>query len=178
MSSPNPFAPPGAVVSDVNLTPEAFQPVRVFSIAGRMGRLRYLSYVIGASLLIGFVGGGILGAIGVAMNSALVIGLGTVLMYGGILVLTVMFLIQRSHDMDLSGWFSILAFIPFVGLYWLFKGGTPGPNRFGPPPPPNTLGVKILAWILPVIFIVGILAAIALPAYNSYVQRAKAAQVK
>lgn len=177
-SSPNPFAPPGAVVSDINLSPEAFQPVRVFSIAGRMGRLRYLAYVIGASLLISFVGGAILGAIGAAMNSAAVIGVGTVLMYGGILVLSVMFLIQRSHDMDLSGWFSVLAFIPLVGLYWLFKGVTPGPNRFGPPPPPNTLGVKILAWILPVILIIGILAAIALPAYSDYTKRAKAAQMK
>src|SRR4029079_6804195 len=98
--------------------------------------------------------------------------------YAGTLVLNFMFIIQRSHDMDMSGWFSILALIPFVGLYWVFKSGTPGPNRFGPPPSPNTLGVKILAWILPGIAAIGILAAISLPAYVNYQARVKAVQVK
>ena len=40
--------------------------------------------------------------------------------------------------------FLLLALIPFVGLIWIFKGGTPGSNRFGAPAPANTLGVKIL----------------------------------
>ena len=177
MSSPNPFAPPMAHVRDIEQA-QQFQPVRIFSIAGRIGRLRYLAYVIGCSLLMSFVGGAIAGAVGAAANSPnLIVGM-TILIYGVIAVLNVMFLIQRSHDMDLSGWFSILAFIPFVGLYWLFKGGTPGPNRFGAPPPPNTLGVKILAWILPVIMLIGILAAIALPAYVDYQTRAKAVQMR
>ena len=51
-------------------------------------------------------------------------------------------LIQRSHDMNLSGWWSIAAFIPLVGLFWLFNGGTPGVNRWGAPPPPNTRRVE------------------------------------
>lgn len=175
MSSPNPFAPPLAQVHDIDQA--QFQPVRLFSIAGRIGRLRCLAYTIGASLLTAFFGGIIAAVVGAAAHSPAVIGAVVFVVYGAAVVLNVMFLIQRSHDMDLSGWFSILGFIPIVGLYWLLKGGTPGPNRFGAPPPPNTLGVKILAWILPAVMVIGIVAAIALPAYVNYQARVKAVQV-
>ena len=84
-------------------------------------------------------------------------------------------LIQRSHDMNISGWWSFAAFIPFVGLFWLFNGGTLGPNRWGAPPPPNTMGVKIIALFFPILAIIGIVAAVALPAYQQYTVRAKAA---
>lgn len=168
MSSTNPFAPPVAHVSDIALSPDEVQPVRVFSVSGRIGRLRYFAWAVGAWFL-------------VSMASALAGPQAPALMWVGmaaLFVLNVMFLIQRSHDMDLSGWFTILAFIPFVGLFWLFKSGTPGANRWGAPPPPNTLGVKLLAWLLPAIMVIGILAAIALPAYSDFQKRAKAAQMK
>ena len=84
-------------------------------------------------------------------------------------------LIQRSHDMNMSGWWSLAALIPIVGLVWVFKGGTAGTNRWGAPPPPNGPMVKIFGLLMPVLFVVGILAAIALPAYQGYVTRAKAA---
>jgi len=84
--------------------------------------------------------------------------------------------IQRSHDMDWSGWTAILAFIPLVGLIWLINSGTAGGNRFGAPPPPNGLLVKIGGLIFPILFLIGVLAAIALPAYQDYTKRAKAAQ--
>ena len=74
----------------------------------------------------------------------------------------------------------LLILIPLLGMIWgfiwLFGRGTPHANRYGPPPPPNSLGVKILGTVLPINFIVGILAAIALPAYSDYVKRAQAAQ--
>jgi Tfp pilus assembly protein PilE len=54
--------------------------------------------------------------------------------------------------------------------------GTDGPNRFSTPPPPNTTGAVVLALIIPLIFILGIVAAIALPAYQQYVNRAHATQ--
>jgi hypothetical protein len=54
--------------------------------------------------------------------------------------------------------------------------GSRGENRFGPPPPPNTWGVRVLGVILPVIALVGILAAIAIPSYKNYTDRARAAQ--
>ena len=47
-------------------------------------------------------------------------------------------IIRRCHDIDKSGWWSLLMLVPFVnivfGLYILFKKGTAGRNRFGPDP--------------------------------------------
>jgi uncharacterized membrane protein YhaH (DUF805 family) len=46
--------------------------------------------------------------------------------------------VRRLHDLDKSGWFALLVFIPLVGtiilIYWACQEGTPGPNRFGLPP--------------------------------------------
>ena len=47
--------------------------------------------------------------------------------------------IKRWHDRDKSGWWMLIALIPIIGSIWLlielgFLAGTPGPNRFGPPP--------------------------------------------
>jgi uncharacterized membrane protein YhaH (DUF805 family) len=45
---------------------------------------------------------------------------------------------RRFHDMDRSGWWQLIVFIPIVGiivmLIWLAFRGTEGPNRFGPDP--------------------------------------------
>lgn len=45
---------------------------------------------------------------------------------------------KRFHDLDKSGWWTLVSFIPIVGPIWIFvelglKRGTPGDNRFGPP---------------------------------------------
>lgn len=45
--------------------------------------------------------------------------------------------IRRLHDGDRSGWWLLLAFIPFGGIVLLIfycLDGTPGPNKFGPDP--------------------------------------------
>ena len=46
--------------------------------------------------------------------------------------------IKRLHDLDMSGWYWLLLFIPFVnlifGLYLLFRDGTIGSNQYGPDP--------------------------------------------
>lgn len=179
MSTVNPYSPPRSAVADIDGQDEAaVQPVRLWSWRGRVGRLRYLSYTMVAYLLMVVVAGlfgAIAGAFGGKDTSAGLVGMLAVIPY---FVFVSFQTIQRSHDMDWSGWMSLLAFIPFAAFIWIFKAGTPGPNRFGAPPPPNTLGVKIGASLIPAVFVIGIVAAIALPAYQSYVQRAKAAQMK
>jgi len=46
--------------------------------------------------------------------------------------------IRRLHDLDKSGWWTLLIFIPLVGaiilIVWACTRGTLGPNRFGPDP--------------------------------------------
>jgi hypothetical protein len=70
--------------------------------------------------------------------------------------------------------------IPLVGLYWMFARGTQGANRFGPPPPPNSTGVKILFWIGIFFMVFGmILGGIGMgfaTYYQSQLQRAHAMQ--
>ncbi|UVC09161.1 DUF805 domain-containing protein [Rhizobium sp. TH2] len=45
--------------------------------------------------------------------------------------------VRRLHDLDKSGWWVLIAFIPLIGalvlLYWFCQPGTPGDNQFGPP---------------------------------------------
>jgi uncharacterized membrane protein YhaH (DUF805 family) len=44
---------------------------------------------------------------------------------------------RRLHDLDRTGWWTLLWFLPLVGaivlIIWFIRPGTPGPNRFGPP---------------------------------------------
>ena len=46
--------------------------------------------------------------------------------------------VRRLHDIDKSGWFLLLAFVPLVGIIiliiWACREGTRGANRFGAQP--------------------------------------------
>lgn len=177
-SAANPFQPPRAKVDDVHGFSGSHQPIKLWSAKGRVSRLQYLGYLMGGYLLL-IVGAAILGAIAAAagFNPAVgsVIGMVAAIPY---VVFSILMLIQRSHDMGWSGWTALLALIPFAAFIWMFKAGTPGENRFGAPPPPNTTKVKILALLLPIVALIGMLAAIALPAYKGYTDRARAAQAQ
>jgi uncharacterized membrane protein YhaH (DUF805 family) len=173
----NPYAPPQAAVADIDDARGGTAPVRNWSAQGRIGRLRYIAHLTGAYLVMILF----MFLVGFTMAFLKAETAATVLIWGGAGVYLWFFVlktIQRSHDMGWSGWMSLLSIIPVVNLIWWFKGGSAGANRFGLPPPPNTTGVRILGLLLPVIMILGILAAIALPAYQQYTIRAKAAQMK
>ncbi|AKM09515.1 DUF805 domain-containing protein [Croceicoccus naphthovorans] len=47
-------------------------------------------------------------------------------------------MIRRLHDVDKSGWWILIAFVPIIGglilLYFCLIEGTRGDNRFGPDP--------------------------------------------
>lgn len=51
---------------------------------------------------------------------------------------SIMIMIKRWHDVDKSGWFTLLVFVPIVGffaaLYLIFARGTDAENRFGANP--------------------------------------------
>jgi uncharacterized membrane protein YhaH (DUF805 family) len=44
--------------------------------------------------------------------------------------------IRRLHDLDRSGWWIFIVFVPLIGaillIVWYCSRGTQGPNRFGP----------------------------------------------
>jgi len=172
MATVNPYRSPTAAVHD---QVEEYGEVRVFSTAGRLGRVRYIGYSIGLTLLFSAIGGVLGGIVGAAGIVALAGPLG-LLMGLAVLVVQVMLTIQRCHDFNANGWLCLLVLIPLVNLVFWIVPGTDGPNRYGAPPPPNSAGVVALALILPMVFVIGIMAAISIPAYKQYQDRARAAQ--
>jgi uncharacterized membrane protein YhaH (DUF805 family) len=46
--------------------------------------------------------------------------------------------VRRLHDIDRTGWWILISFVPLVGfillVVWWATKGTDGPNRFGPDP--------------------------------------------
>jgi uncharacterized membrane protein YhaH (DUF805 family) len=166
----NPYTAPQSRVADVVEEAEQ-QPIRMWSASGRIGRLRYLAYTTGASLIVVLLSTLLSLAVGPMIGVVI-----TLIAYIPLLVFCILAGIQRSHDMNWSGWTILLAMIPLVGLIWVFKAGSEGANTYGGPPPPNTTGVKVLAFLFVPIAVIGILAAIALPAYQEYAQRVEMQQ--
>jgi len=82
--------------------------------------------------------------------------------------------------MNQSGWLCLLTLVPllniFVYLVLIFAPGTPTANKHGPQPAANTTWVKIGGFMMPVVAVLGILAAVAIPAYQDYVIRAQEAK--
>jgi uncharacterized membrane protein YhaH (DUF805 family) len=67
------------------------------------------------------------------------VGLLSVIFSLVVIVPAILVYIKRWHDRDKSGWWMLILLVPLVGAIWFlievgFLPGTPGPNRFGPPP--------------------------------------------
>jgi uncharacterized membrane protein YhaH (DUF805 family)/Tfp pilus assembly protein PilE len=76
----------------------------------------------------------------------------------------------------LSNFLPTLLLIVFF-LIMVLVPGTQGANRFGPMPPPNSTWVVVGAWSLLLIpFLLGVLAAIAIPAYQDYIARSQTSE--
>jgi len=182
MTDENPYTAPDAILDTG--TAELYQP-SFFSFNGRIGRLRYLAYGIGVNALLMLVivplmgGAAIMGGATMGSESGMsMIGIVLVAVFYILAIMaSVMFGKRRLNDLNRSGWWFLLFIVPLVNLaltiYVLFFPGSQGSNNFGSAPAANSLGVKLVAWILPLIMIVGIVAAVSIPAYQEYVMRAQ-----
>ncbi len=183
MSDNSPYAAPNA---NLDRGSEELNQPTFFSFSGRIGRLRYLAYSIGGNLVFMVVTGTLVALIAAlsdsdpaamadptAMTPVALILNGISLIAGT--VVTVVFARRRLNDLNRSGWWFLLFLIPIANLlflvYLVFFPGTDGLNDHGTAPAPNTIWVKILAGVLPAIFLIGLLAAIAIPAYQQYLAR-------
>ncbi len=168
-TSQNPYgAPRSQTISGVD--EDMPQEVKIFSVNGRIGRARYIVYSIGLTLLIM--------GVGIAL-SVVTAGIALIPAYIAIFVIQIMLTIQRCHDFNASGWLSLLLLVPLVALIFWFIPGTDGSNRWGSKTVPNSTPVIVGAWICALIIpLTGILAAIAVPQYQKYVERAKAVQAR
>ena len=89
-------------------------------------------------LIVAIVLGIIEGVLGLNGMVAGVYGPLTLLLVLALIVPGIAVQVRRFHDQDKSGWFVLLALIPFLGglivLVFMCLEGTKGPNRFGPDP--------------------------------------------
>jgi uncharacterized membrane protein YhaH (DUF805 family) len=142
----NRFAPPSATVADMDAMNSTFAEIVVFSPRGRIGRLRLLAYLFTA-LLISMIAVVALMTF-FEIESDFQLGLFVLFECIPLGVLTAFWSIQRCHDINWSGWIVLLHLVPMInfvlGLILVLKSGTNGPNRFGLPPPPNTIVIHIL----------------------------------
>ncbi|WGL15469.1 DUF805 domain-containing protein [Microbulbifer bruguierae] len=174
----NPYASPQTSDLDTGLDHQQVSP-KFFAFDGRLGRMRFVTYgFLGAFLLMAI--GGIAAAILVPIN--LTLGL---IVNGITVVFSVVFglsvYIRRLHDLGRSGWWSLLMFVPLLNfiliIYLLFFPGTDGINSFGPRVTRNSTGV-IVAFVLSIVLgiaYIGTIFAVAIPAYQEYVERAQQA---
>lgn len=166
----SPYAPPRA---DVAETLPEFGQLKVLSVTGRIGRVRYLGWSM-AMMLCALPLFGVGAGLAAASETLGMILIALVML--AMAAFSVCIGVQRLHDMGWSGWLWLLNFVPIVGgvfsLLMLIIPGTQGANRYGPPPPPNSTSVKVMAWLILLVPVIGILAAIAIPQYQSYVERA------
>lgn len=181
MNNPNPYQSPRSAIAPT--APTQFGEINLLSAQGRLGRVRYIGYSVGIGLLVNVIAllmGGLasfLGGDGDAISG--LIGVVIIILGVAALAISILLAIQRLHDFDASGWWSVLIVIPLANLVLylvlLIMPGGQGRNRFGNPPPPNTTGVILVALLVPLIAVIGIIAAIAIPAYQDYAARAREA---
>ena len=172
MQPTSPYAPPQGELVD---EPDTFGTIKVLSASGRIGRLRYISYSLGISILAMLTMRLLVVAIATSIPAGVVmpVVLGIVgLTYLGVIIVNVLLTIQRCHDFNVTGWLSLILLIPFAPLLFWVIPGTRGANDYGAQPPPNGW-ISVVAVGLIFIIVIGILAAIAIPAYQDYVARAR-----
>ena len=167
MAADNPYSAPGAELGGGQS--ELYMP-SIFSFNGRIGRLRYMAYGIGSYLLLMLVMIPVVGSSAfmggepaVSGGGAIVVGVISIAM----LVAGVAFAKRRLNDLNRSGWWMLLSIVPFVNLlftiYVIFFPGTDSDNDFGAAPAANSLGVQILGWMMPALFVLGIGGAVVMP---------------
>lgn len=173
-AQPNPYDP---AVGEPTIAAATFCEPKFLALNGRIGRLRYLAYGFGITLVFTLIMAALsipLTTGFIAGNMAVGWGLGLLIfvLYIPLIVFSFGYAVRRLNDLNQSGWLSLLFLVPLVnlglGLYLTCGRGTDGANKYGLPPPPNGPGVMILGLILPLLFTIGLVAAVAIPAYQQY----------
>lgn len=157
-------------------------------VSGRFGRLSYLAWLFISSIIFMVIAGVLFAIFGsmidpqIPENISILAIIIAVILYIAFIYFSIIFMIRRLHDRNHSGWLSLLLFVPVLNivfaLYLVFAKGDAGSNNFGAPR--ITPGwEKIVGWIyILMIPLAGVLAAISIPTYQSYIERAQQAQIQ
>lgn len=99
------------------------------------------------------------------LSSLFALAIMLVYLYFGIVIT-----VRRLHDLDRSGWWMLLFFVPlinlFVWIYILLFPGTRGSNQYGPIRT-SLVWEKIVAWLVIIFTVLSLLATTALFSYMS-----------
>lgn len=105
--------------------------------SGRAQRSEYWWYALFTfvtSLVLSFVDGILFGVTATGQS----IGVLSALFSLAVLLPSIAVGVRRLHDLDRTGWWLLLIFVPILGflvlLYFFVQRGTEGPNRFGNDP--------------------------------------------
>ncbi len=177
----SPFTTPKASLEQAQA--QEYDTTSPFSPKGRFGRIDYLAYAVLLGIVMAVFGAGVgalITASGAVSDSMLTVGIINFLITLPLSVIGILFMIRRLHDLNWSGWVAITYFIPLVNLVMflilVFMRGTPEANKYGPPRQPPSKLKTIVALILPAISILaiaGILAAVAIPAYQDFLLKSQ-----
>ncbi|MDO5786367.1 MAG: DUF805 domain-containing protein [Phascolarctobacterium sp.] len=111
---------------------------KFFSTKGRINRLNYLLGSIALQLIASvaqFMSITALTLMG--MDSAIIGGLLLLLIVALVLACIcsgICLTIKRWHDLNKSGWYTLLCILIIPAIYIIFAKGTDGPNNYGPKP--------------------------------------------
>lgn len=189
MASISPYTAPTAnmdTVGDERLG--QYNDSRFYSSSGRIGRIRYLMYPMGFTLVAMLIFGAVLmamgglsalagGADGLPMTVVILV----IILLIALFYINIVCAIRRLNDLNRSGWLSLLLFVPvisnFFPFYLMLAPGDKGYNDYGLPSPPPTTLMKVLTFLMfGGVMLIAIGAAIALPAYQEKAEAVKEAQ--
>ncbi|WP_089605265.1 DUF805 domain-containing protein [Acinetobacter piscicola] len=157
------------------------------SASGRFGRMSYLGWSF-LSALVFFLVAIVVVVLMVGTNpeslSSLSMSVSIIflVLYIALIYFTFVFTIRRLHDKNQSGWLSLIMLVPLINFFFLVylccAKGDAGTNNYGAPR--VTKGwEKVLGWIYIIMIpLMGVLAAISIPAYQSYIERAQLQQLQ
>ena len=156
---------------------------------GRFSRLAYLAWymvltlIIMVPVLIGVIAFTVLGQSLANQDMLLMVGIGLMLiLYLIFFYYAFVITIRRLHDLNQTGWLSLLMFVPLINigfmLYVMLAKGTPLNNEFGAPRP-NRSWEAVLGKIYIVLSIIGLFAgALAFTAgFSSYQGQSNSQQI-
>ncbi|EKF74092.1 hypothetical protein A11A3_10551 [Alcanivorax hongdengensis A-11-3] len=143
-----------------------YEPVSALSFQQRLGRLRFACYQFTAALIAGLLGT-LAFLVGQAVNHPVLFAW----LAGAVALVMVVYqtglIVRRLHDMDRSGWLTVLMLVPLLNLLFqlfLYLGdGSSAMNRHGTPNPPPSILVNViggLLWLVNVLSLVVVISVL------------------
>ncbi len=108
----------------------------LFSFQGRIPRRTYWGVsLVTAAVFYGMIFG-LVFALG---EESPAVDISALVLYVPVAWISLAIQVKRWHDLNKSGWWFCIGFIPFIGPIWVFAEagcvrGTVGPNNYGPDP--------------------------------------------